>query len=122
MQIEKELAELLQTMEDEQQGAAQAGRPSQGGCPKCNQRNKLISELKIVRMMQERVNRRTVAVDEARVDEARAGAGPQGRSDDLEILSRELKGAIEGTRDREAKVSKITGKLHDLVCPDCVGN
>lgn len=102
--IEREIAELLDTLK---QSASMA--TSQGGeCKSCgNNKNKLLAELKILRMLQVRVN-----TDTRDADASRAA---------LAELSQPLRDKIVSVRDGQDQVRGAMDKLHESVCPDCVG-
>jgi hypothetical protein len=104
-QIEKDLADLIDTMK---QSAPAGGQPS--NCKGCGgSKNKLLAELKVLRLMQLRVNEETRDADGAR---AAALASPD--------LPQEVKDKIGTVRDNETQVRDATQKLHKSVCPDCL--
>jgi hypothetical protein len=102
--IEREITELLDTLKQSPSMAnAQAGQ-----CKSCgNNKNKLLAELKILRLLQTRVNAETRDADASRAV--------------LAELSQPLRDKIVGVRDGQDSVRAAMDKLHKSVCPDCVG-
>ena len=102
--VEREITELLDTLK---QSPSMAN--SQGGqCQSCGgNKNKLLAELKILRMLQVRVN-----TDTRDADATRAA---------LAELSQPMRDKIVGVRDGQDSVRAAMDKLHKSVCPDCVG-
>jgi hypothetical protein len=96
-QIEQDLANLLDTFK---QLAAQPGGP--GNCRGCKgNKNKLLAELKTLRVLQARVNTHTTRTDAQRV--AEATASPQ------------MQSKITGVRDEQEQVHVAVEKLqHEL--------
>lgn len=102
-QIEKDLQDLIDTMKEAQ---SMASTPSL--CKGCKgNKNKLLAELKVLRMLQLRVNGETKDADGRR---ALAEAE----------LPAELRDRIGSVRDHQAQVRDTTEKLHKSVCPDCL--
>ena len=102
-QIERDLADLIDTMK---QSASMASSPSQ--CKGCNgNKNKLLAELKVLRLLQLRVNEETKDADGRR-----AAA--------LAELPQELKDKIGTVRDNQAHAHAAAEKIHHAVCPDCL--
>jgi hypothetical protein len=80
---------------------------SQSNCKSCNgNKNKLLAELKIVRLMQTRVNGETRDADASRAAVAE--------------LTPALQGKIVAARDGQKNVRDAMEKLHQAVCPDCI--
>ncbi len=76
-------------------------------CKSCKgNKNKLLAELKIMRLMQQRVNGETRDADARRAAVAELSPAMQAR-----ILS---------VRDRQDNVRTTMDKLHKSVCPDCI--
>ncbi|MEM7393791.1 MAG: hypothetical protein AAF492_15730 [Verrucomicrobiota bacterium] len=107
--VEKDLADLLEAMED---AAGRAGESSSDSCSSCggeSNRNRILSELKILRLLQVRVNEETMDVD--------------GRRARLkEKMSPELQKTIGSVREHQDDVMKATLKLHDISCKNCAGH
>ncbi len=101
--IEKDITELLDTLKQ----SASMGN-SGGQCKSCKgNKNKLLAELKIMRLLQNRVNTDTRDVDASRASVAELGAP--------------IRDKIVGVRDSQAKVHEAMDKLHKSSCPDCIG-
>jgi hypothetical protein len=102
-QIEKDIQDLIDTMKEAQ---SMASTPSE--CKGCKQnKNKLLAELKVLRMLQLRVNTETKDADGRR---ALAEAE----------LAPELRDRIGTVRDHQAQVRDTTEKIHKSVCPECL--
>jgi len=104
-QIEKDLTDLLEAMK---QQASQAGPGGHGGgnCRACKTRVTLIAELKMVRMLQLKVNRSTHDVDPRR-----AAAGKE--------LGVQLKNVILDIGQRQSDLHDVTNRLHGQTCAEC---
>jgi predicted hydrocarbon binding protein len=102
-QIEQDISELLETFKT-------AYTPSSAGNSQCKScggnKNKLLAELKVVRLLQIRVNQETQDEDMNRAKVAN--------------LSADLKDKIISTHDIEGQVRDATEKLHQMTCPDCL--
>jgi hypothetical protein len=99
LQIEADLKELLDCMKRLPSTASSS--PSQSGNMEARERelNRLVAELKMIRMLQVRVNRDTLHTDEKRAAE-------------LERMSTETKQKIEAIHDRQQDVHDVTDKLN----------
>jgi hypothetical protein len=105
VQIEQDLRDLIDTMK---QSAPIGGQPS--NCKSCGgSKNKLLAELKVLRLLQLRVNEETRDADGVR---AAAVASPD--------LPEEVRAKIGTVRDNEEQVRAATDQLHKSVCPDCL--
>ena len=105
VQIEKDLQDLIDTMK---QSAPVGGQPS--NCKGCGgNKNKLLAELKVLRLLQLRVNEETRDADGARAA-ALASAD----------LPEDVRAKIGSVRDNQEQVHEATDKLHKSVCPDCL--
>ncbi|MFI5381720.1 MAG: hypothetical protein ACHRHE_20680 [Tepidisphaerales bacterium] len=101
-QIEQDIQELLETFKN-------SYTPSSGNsqCKSCGgNKNKLLAELKVLRLLQIRVNQETKDEDVLRAK--------------AQTLSTDLQGKIGATRDIEGQVRDATQKLHHMICPDCL--
>jgi hypothetical protein len=102
-QVERDLKDLIETFKELAKGTAQ---PS--NCKGCGgDKNKLLAELKVLKMLQVRVTEETKDTDGRRAAAARE-------------LPAELKEKIGGVRDMEAQVRDATDAIHHRVCPDCL--
>jgi hypothetical protein len=102
-QIERDLKDLIDTFKQLNQSSNQ---PS--NCKSCNgDKNKLLAELKVLRMLQTRVNEETKDAD------GRRNAA-------LKELPPELKKKIGSVTDMQSQVEEATDKLHHMTCPDCL--
>ena len=102
--VEREITELLDALK--QSPSTASGK--QGECKSCgNNKNKLLAELKILRMLQVRVNSDTRDADASRAA--------------LAELSQSMRDKIMTVRDGQDSVRGAMDKLHQSVCPDCVG-
>ncbi len=102
-QIERDITDLLDTLKESGGSAGEGGE-----CKSCgNNKNKLLAELKILRLMQTRVN-----VDTRDTHATRAAVAD---------LSPDLRQKILGVRDGQSQVRDAMAKLHESVCPDCIG-
>jgi hypothetical protein len=100
--IEKDIKDLLDTLKE---SASMASKPS--NCKSCNgNKNKLLAELKIMRLMQTRVNGETRDADASRAAVAE--------------LTPALQGKIVAARDNQKSVRDAMDKLHHATCPDCL--
>ena len=105
-QIEKDLEALIETMKE----FAPRGSPGQSNCKGCNgSKNKLLAELKVLRLLQMRVNDETKDADGRRAAALASADLPQ-----------EVKDKITSVRDNQAQVHSATDKLHKSVCPECM--
>jgi hypothetical protein len=103
-----DLKALLKIMTDEAAGAQRAGRPAAGGCKGCADRNKLISELSMIRLLESALREDTKAVDAARQQEAAA-------------VAVELQKAVRTLADWQTKTGKVTDALKKRSCSKCLG-
>jgi len=105
-QIEKDLADLLAMLKEQASRAAQqAGQPSQ--CKLCQDSNKLLAELKMIRMLQVKVNRTTTKTD------SRRPQTPQ------TPLTRQLQAALQTLYHRQSEITDATDTIHHRVCASC---
>jgi hypothetical protein len=107
--IESDLKELIDAMQKNDKRESEAKKEGGGQCQACGgNKNKLLSELKILRLLQVRVNEETRAVDAARRDKVARELG-----DDM--VDR-----IGTVRDHEAAIADALVRLHENLCPDCL--
>jgi hypothetical protein len=104
LNIEADIAALLETMKEEAK-AAQANAKQGKPCKACDNRNKLLAELKVLRMLQVRINDQTVAAE--------------GRREDAGVLGHELQQLVRAVRDRQEQVHRATSQLHERACAEC---
>jgi DnaJ-domain-containing protein 1 len=103
--VEREITELLDTLK---QSPSMANAQQASQCKSCGgNKNKLLAELKILRMLQVRVNVETKDTDATRAA--------------LAELSQPMRDKIVSVRDSQDQVRTAMDKLHKSVCPDCVG-
>ena len=103
-QIEKDLAELIDTMKE----AASMASAVKSNCKGCNgNKNKLLAELKVLRLLQLRVNEET-----RDADGRRAVA--------MAELPPDLKDKIGTVRDNQTHTRDAAEKIHKAVCPHCL--
>lgn len=105
LRIEKDLQALLDAMQE-------ASRPSdkQGGgqCKGCKgNRNKLLAEVKMLRWMQQSVYQRTENLDQQIATQKISTETQKERLDLLTV--------------RQKEIDLITGRLHSMTCPHCLG-
>jgi hypothetical protein len=101
-QVEKDLEDLLQAIKDSSRLSKSGGG---GQCKSCGgDMNKLLSEVKLLRLMQVAVNRDTGQLNDDRE------TAPTDRIDDR----------IEQLRQRQDQARTTTEKLHGMTCPDCL--
>jgi len=105
-QVERDLQDLIDTFKQ-----LAAGKITPGSCKGCKgDKNKLLAELKVVRMMQTRVNADTRDADAARPGTSESSAG------DVEPALRER---IWRVRDAQAEVRDAVERIHQqLTAPD----
>jgi hypothetical protein len=104
--IEADLQDLIDAMKPAADSAENKQGQCQGeGCK--NNKNKLLAELKIVRMLQQRVNGETKDADGQR-EKVEQQLGP------------ELREKVGEVRDHQAKVRDTMDKIHKTVCPECM--
>ena len=102
--IEKDIKDLLETLKE---SASMASKPS--NCQSCNgNKNKLLAELKVMRLMQQRVNGETRDADASRAAVAE--------------LTPALQGKIVAARDNQKSVRDAMDKLHHTTCPHCLAD
>ena len=101
-QIEKDITDLLDTLK--QSSSMAQGNSQCKGCK--GNKNKLLAELKIMRLMQTRVN-----FDTRDADKSRAAVAE---------LTPSLQGKILATRDSQKQVAEAMDKLHHSICPQCL--
>jgi len=105
VQVEKDLQDLLDTFKE-----LAAAKVSPGNCNCKGDKNKLEAELKVVRMMQLRVNDDTQTTDKQR---------PQVASDLPANINPMLREKILATRDGQTDVKTVLDKIHQqLTGPD----
>lgn len=102
-EIERDLTDLIETFKELPSNAKNGSQ-----CKGCkSNKNKLLAELKVLRMLQMRVNEETADIDGRR---ARAMAELDG----------ELRQSLGTTTRHQADVRDATEKLHHSICPDCL--
>ena len=103
-QIERDLSDLIDAMKEAASMAS--SNPSQ--CKSCkSNKNKLLAELKVLRLVQLRVNEETKDANGRR-----AAAVAE--------LPKELKDKIGTIRDNQAQAHDAANKIHRAVCPHCL--
>lgn len=101
--IEEDLASLIDTFKE-----LAASSNSQSQCKGCKgDKNKLLAELKVLRLLQTRVNQETVDIDGER---AKA----------LAEMPADLKAKIGTTHEHQVTARDAAEKIHKSVCPDCL--
>ena len=103
-QIEQDLQDLIDTMKQDA-SMASAGKSECKGCK--SNKNKLLAEMKVLRLMQLRVN------DETRDADGRRAAA-------VAELPADLKEKIGTVRDNQAHARDAADKIHKSVCPHCL--
>lgn len=107
VEVEKDLKDLLDTFKE-----LSASKVTDGNCNCKGDKNKLVAELKVVRLMQDRVNQDTVAVDGTRGANIPAYQLPA----DIDPM---LRDKIVGLRDGQSEVRDAMKKIQDqLSAPD----
>jgi hypothetical protein len=97
-QIEHDLADLLDTFK---QLASNPGPPSD--CRGCKgNKNKLLAELKVLRLLQSKVNDKTTQTDSQRSADAKAIADPDA----------DMRQKITGIRDSQEDIHVAADKIH----------
>lgn len=105
-EIERDIEALIETLKE----FAPRGTPGQSNCKGCNgSKNKLLAELRVLRLLQLRVNDETRDADGRR---AAALASPD--------LPQEVRDKIGSVRNNQEQVHAATDKLHKSVCPECL--
>ncbi len=100
--IESDLQALLEALKD---AANASGNPSRcKGC-KCD-KNKLLSEVRLLRWMESVLNRDTLTVDRSKLENKLGPSETTSRTHDL------------GRRQED--IRKITARLHSMTCPHCL--
>jgi hypothetical protein len=102
-----DLKEMLRILVEESAGAKEAGRPSAGGCKGCADRNKLVSELSVVRMLEA-----GILVD-TRAAEGRRGAAAEG-------AAREITNATRSLVEWQDQARDLSEKLKGRSCSRCL--
>ena len=103
MAIERDLKDLIETFKELQSSGSQ---PS--NCQGCKgDKNKLLAELKVLKMLQVRVNEETKDTDGSRAAAMRELPAP-------------LKQKIGTIRDNQQQVRDATESIHKRVCPHCL--
>lgn len=101
--VEKDLKDLIETF---RQLSQSSNKPSQ--CKGCKgDKNKLLAELKVLKMLQARVNEETKDTDGRRAAASTELAAP-------------LKEKIGSVRDMQQQVRDATDAIHKKICPDCL--
>lgn len=104
-EIERDLKDLIDTFKELPSNPKQTSQ-----CKGCKgNKNKLLAELKVLRMLQARVNEDTLDIDGRR---ARAMA----EADD------EIRKSLGSTARHQADVRDATEKIHKATCPDCLSD
>lgn len=104
-QIEKDLQALLDAMQEASRPASKNGGGQCKGCQ--GNRNKLLAEVKMLRWMQQSVHQRTESLDRQIADK--------------KITGDSLKDRIELLTVRQKEIDTVTGRLHSMTCPHCLG-
>ncbi len=103
--IEAALRELLDTLK--QAASNRSANPQQGQCGQCGaDKNAMLAELRMIRLLQSRVNDQT-----ARADAQRPAAAEQAR--------REAQALVRPIHKQQEAVRDAMRKLHQSVCPHC---
>jgi len=103
VQVERDLKDLIDTFKEL---AASSAKPSQ--CKGCKgDKNKLLAELRVLKMLEIRVNEETKDADGLRAAAARE-------------LPKDLKAKIGTVRDNQQQVHDATDAIHHRICPDCL--
>ena len=101
-QIEEDLTALLDALKE----ASKAGGQKASKCKGCNgSRNKLLAEVKMLRWMQGSLLKRSERLEAA--------------ADTLDAA--DLQRRSEPLSDQQREIQKLTLKLHDSACKDCLG-
>ncbi|MBI1374184.1 MAG: hypothetical protein GC159_15815 [Phycisphaera sp.] len=104
-QIERDLELLIDAIKSSAPPPNQS--QGEGKCKSCGQdKNKLVSELKMLRLLQMRVNGETVEADQRRAQDG-----------DLTPLMRERIGTIKA---HQQEVREATEKIHRMTCKHCL--
>lgn len=107
--IESDLKELIDAMQKNEKRESKAKEGKGGECKACGgNKNKLLSELKILRLLQHRVNEETREVDAARMEQV------------ARELGEAMRDRIGTVRDHEAAIADALVKLHEGTCPHCL--
>jgi hypothetical protein len=102
-QVEKDLQDLLDTFKQ-----LASSKMGSGQCKGCKgDKNKLLAELKVLRMLQLRVNEETVDVD------GRRGAA-------MSELGKDMREKIGTIHDAQESVHDAADKIHHQICPHCL--
>ena len=104
-QIEKDLQALLDAMQEASRPVSKNGGGQCKGCQ--GNRNKLLAEVKMLRWMQQSVHQRTENLDRQIADK--------------KITGDSLKDRIELLTVRQKEIDTVTGRLHSMTCPHCLG-
>ncbi|QDT26686.1 hypothetical protein [Gimesia panareensis] len=104
-QIEKDLQALLDAMQEASRPVSKNGGGQCKGCK--GNRNKLLAEVKMLRWMQQSVHQRTENLDQQIAKKKISADSQQERLDLLTI--------------RQKEIDTITGRLHSMTCPHCLG-
>ncbi|HEX7446665.1 MAG TPA: hypothetical protein VF306_03920 [Pirellulales bacterium] len=99
-QIEADLHDLLDAMK-QLPSSASPGKAQRGQADRRRELNRLIAELKMIRLLQLRTNRQTADVDQSRNDQSRSG----------DEVSAALREAIERVADQQDYVRAATERL-----------
>lgn len=104
--IQRSIHGLLATLNEEAASQKRSGNPFRGGCKGCADRGKLVSELKILKHLQVLVKEDTMTANE--------------RRGDATDLAERLKNVIAAVRDWEERTRKITERLKNMSCAECL--
>ena len=99
-QIEADLKELLNCMKQLPSSAKSDQSKAGNGDDRERELNRIVAELKMIRMLQNRVNRDTKQTDEKRAE--------------TERLSAQLRQTIQAIHDRQADVHDVTDRLNSV--------
>lgn len=103
-QIEDDLAAIFDALRDSSRPYG-TGAGACSGCKGC--RNKLLAEFKMLRFMQISLQGRTERTD---LDLQKTEADTQTRGERIEPLT-----------ETQREIQRLTLRLHDMSCPDCIG-
>lgn len=104
-QIEEDLAAIFDALRASSRPYG-TGAGACSGCKGC--RNKLLAEFKMLRFMQISLHGRTVRTD---LDLEKTNAKTETRKDRIKPLT-----------NTQREIQRMTLKLHDMSCPDCLGD
>ena len=102
-QIEQDLSDLIETFKQ------LSGSPNPSNCRGCKgNKNKLLAELKVLRLLQTRVNRETATADHDRAA--------------LAEMSPDLRARIEGTASHQSQAKAVADQIAAALAPSAPTN